>query len=517
MNSFEKTNTLKEENPTRTEETLDPANWEETRAIAHQMVDDAIDHLRSVRDRPAWRPMPGDTRARLQTPLPAEGMGLGDVYAEYQRDVGAYPMGNIHPRFWGWYMGASNFTGALGDFLAAVEGSNLGGGNTGAAQLEQQVVGWLKEIAGFPDSASGTLTSGGSMANLVAHTVIRNLAAGYDVRQDGIAKIDKPLRFYASEEVHSCHQKALEILGLGAQAMIHIPVDDHFRIRVDDLAAAIAKDREAGFQPVCVIGTAGTTNTGAVDNLNALADLCEREGLWFHVDGCIGGVLGLSDEHAGIVAGIERAGSVAIDPHKWLHTPFEAGAILIKDPKAHFETFEMHGPYSQLQERGVIAGKFLADYGVELSRGFRALKIWMAFKEQGAAKFGRLISQDIALAKYMAELIDLHPRLERIAPVDLNIVCFRHKAADESACKTLNTEIMLRLQERGLAVPSDTTLHGKHGLRCAFNNHRTRREDIIGFLEDVIKIGAEISDEAIKVGAKVWSEVDQKMGGNEIP
>lgn len=404
-------------------------------------------------------------------------------------------MGNVHPRFWGWYMGASNFTGALGDFLAAIEGSNLGGGNTGASQVEQQVVDWLKEIAGFPKSASGTLTSGGSMANLVAHTVIRNLAAGYDVRKEGIAALKRPLRFYASDQVHSCHQKALETLGLGSKALVEVPSDNRQRIRVDALAAAIAEDRANGLQPACVIGTAGTTNTGAIDDLEAIADLCEREGLWFHVDGCIGGVLRLAPDHAHLVAGIERAGSVAIDPHKWLHTPFEAGAVLIKDPEAHFATFEMHGAYLQLQDRGMIAGKFLADHGLELSRGFRALKIWMAFKEQGSAKFGRLIAQDIAHARYMAAQIEPHPLLELVAPVNLNIVCFRHVAANEDAAKSLNTEIMLRLQERGLAVPSETTVHGKHGLRCAFNNHRTRREDIDGFLVDVLQVAAEILKE----------------------
>lgn len=476
-------------------ETLDPENWEATRDLAHRMVDEAVDHLEQVRERPVWGPMPDDVRAKFQSGLPEDPTSLDQVYAEYRETVGAYPMGNIHPRFWGWYMGASNFTGALGDFLAAVEGSNLGGGNTGAAQVEQQVVDWLKEIAGFPKSASGTLTSGGSMANLVAHTVIRNLAAGYDVRKKGIGALKKPLRFYASDQVHSCHQKALETLGLGSEALVEIESDDRQRMRIDVLEAAIAQDRANGLQPACVIGTAGTTNTGAIDDLTAIADLCEREGLWFHVDGCIGGVLRLAPEHAHLVAGIERAGSVAIDPHKWLHTPFEAGAVLIKDPEAHFATFEMHGPYLELQERGMIAGKFLADYGLELSRGFRALKIWMAFKEQGAAKFGRLIAQDIDLARYMAVQVEAHPLLELVAPVDLNIVCFRHIAADEDAAKALNTEIMLRIQERGLAVPSDTTVQGKHALRCAFNNHRTQPADIDGFLGDVLRVAEEIQSE----------------------
>ena len=474
------------------EETLDPDDWEATRELAHLMVDEAVEHLSQIRQRRVWTPMPEQVRARLQTGLPEHPAPLEEVYSEYRDNVAAYQMGNTHPRFWGWYMGASNFTGALGDFLAAVEGSNLGGGNTGAAQVEQQVVDWIKQITGFPKTASGTLTSGGSIANLIAHTVIRNLAAGYDVRKDGIAGLKKPLRFYASDQVHSCHQKALETLGLGAKALVEVASDDRQRIRLDALEAAIVEDIANGFQPACVIGTAGTTNTGAIDDLAAIADLCDREGLWFHVDGCIGGVLRLAPEYAHLVSGIERAGSVAVDPHKWLHTPFEAGAVVIKDPEAHFATFEMHGPYLQLQERGAIAGKFLADYGLELSRGFRALKIWMAFKEQGSAKFGRLISQDIALARHMAKQVEAHPLLELFAPVDLNIVCFRHIAKDENASRVLNTEIMLRLQERGLAVPSDTTVRGKHGLRCAFNNHRSRRQDIDDFLQDVVQVAKEI-------------------------
>ncbi|WP_170603447.1 pyridoxal phosphate-dependent decarboxylase family protein [Ruegeria arenilitoris] len=477
------------------EESLDPDEWEFSRALAHKMVDEAIDHLARVRERPVWQAMPEEVRATFQDELPLNPSPLETVYKEYKETVRSYPMGNIHPRFWGWYMGSSNFTGALGDFLAAVEGTNLGGGNTGAAQVEQQVLDWLKEIAGFPKSASGTLTSGGSVANLVAHTVIRNLSAGYDVRKEGVAELSRPLRFYASDQVHSCHQKALEILGLGSKALVEVPTDAHQRLQIDALQAAIVEDRAKGLQPACVIGTAGTTNTGAIDDLTSIADLCDHEGLWFHVDGCIGGVLRLAPEYADLVAGIERASSVAIDPHKWLHTPFEAGAVLIKEPKAHFATFEMHGPYLQLQERGMIAGKFLADYGLELSRGFRALKIWMAFKEQGAAKFGRIISQDISHARYMANRVEQHVQLELVAPVNLNIVCFRHVAADEGAAKTLNTEIMLRLQERGLAVPSDTTVNGKHGLRCAFNNHRTKREDIDDFLNDVLRVADEIISE----------------------
>jgi aromatic-L-amino-acid/L-tryptophan decarboxylase len=406
-------------------------------------------------------------------------------------------MGNIHPRFWGWYMGSGNFTGALGDFLAAVDGSNLGGGTTGAAMIDSQVVDWFKEMMGFPASASGTMTSGGSMANMVAHTVARNAKAGVNVRAEGILAMPQPLRFYASDQVHSCHQKALETLGLGAIALKEVASDSHQRMDIAALEQAIEADIAAGVKPACVIGTAGTTNTGALDDLQAIAAICQQRGIWFHVDGCIGALLRIAPKTKAMVAGIEQADSIALDPHKWLHTPFEAGCVLIRDAKRHFETFEMHGDYLQMQTRGLIAGKFLADYSFELSRGFKALKIWMSLKENGVEKFGRLIDQNIEQAQYLEQRIRAEPKLELVAPVGLNIVCFRYAngRSDEAGLKALNTEIMLRIQESGLAVPSDTTVAGKHCLRVAINNHRTTRPDLDLLVEAVLKIGAQIEAE----------------------
>jgi aromatic-L-amino-acid/L-tryptophan decarboxylase len=480
------------------EETLDPEDWEATRILAHQMIDDSIRHLDDVRSRAVWQDMPDHVRAHFATPAPKVPQPLSAVYAELQTYLLPYSMGNIHPRFWGWYMGSGNFTGALGDFLAAVDGSNLGGGTTGAALIDAQVVGWFKEIMGFPASASGTLTSGGSMANMVAHTVARNAKAGVDVRAQGILAMPQPLRFYASDQVHSCHQKALEVLGLGAVALTEVRSDDHQRMDIAALEAAIEADIAAGIKPACVIGTAGTTNTGAMDDLQAIASICKRHGIWFHVDGCIGALLRIAPRNKAMVDGIEQADSIALDPHKWLHTPFEAGCVLIRDAQLHFETFEMHGDYLQMQTRGLIAGTFLADYSFELSRGFKALKIWMSLKENGVAKFGRLIDQNIEQAQYLERRILSEQKLELVAPVGLNIVCFRYAngRSDEAGLKALNTEIMLRIQESGLAVPSDTTVAGKHCLRVAINNHRTTRADLDLFIDAVLNVGAQIEAEA---------------------
>lgn len=390
-------------------------------------------------------------------------------------------------------MGASNFTGALADFLAAVDGSNLGGGNTGSARVESQVIDWMKEIVGFPASASGTITSGGSMANAVALTIARNTRAAYDVRQKGVVDLDRHMRFYASAEAHSCHQKGLEILGLGADALRLIPTHDDFSMDLAALERAIAEDRASGHLPVCVIATAGTTNSGAIDDLKRVASICEQNDLWFHVDGCIGALIRIAPESAGLVDGVEGADSVALDPHKWMHTPFAAGCVLVKNDTAHFDAFEMHADYLQMQSRGVVSGKFLADYGFDLSRGFDALKIWMSLKENGIEKFGRMIDQNIAQAKYLERRIAEETEMEVLVPPKINILCFRYRGnlEAEDSIKGLNVEIMLRMQESGFAVVSDTTLGGRHCLRVAINNHRTKREDLDILVDEVLRLGRE--------------------------
>ncbi|HVY99136.1 MAG TPA: pyridoxal-dependent decarboxylase, partial [Dongiaceae bacterium] len=360
------------------EETLDPASWAEVQALSHRMIDDAVGHLRQVRERPIWRSMPEEVRESFATPVPRVPSPLSEVYRDITEKLMPYPMGNIHPRFWAWYMGSGNFTGALADFLAAVQGSNLGGGDHAAALIDGQVVNWCKEMVGFPAAASGTLVSGGSVANLLALNVARNVKAGIDVRELGVAAIRKPLRFYGSDQAHSCHRKAMEALGLGDRALRRIPSDADFRIDLAALRAAIAEDRAKGFTPACIIASAGTVNTGAIDDLEALARIAAEEDLWFHVDGCIGALIAIAPENRWRVAGIERADSVALDPHKWLHAPFEVGCVAIRDAAAHRDTFAVNPEYLAATPRGLAAAEWLYDYGLQTSRGFRALKVWMA-------------------------------------------------------------------------------------------------------------------------------------------
>lgn len=477
-------------------ETLDPQDWGGARALGHRMVDDAIDHLAGVRERPVWQEMPPSVRAAFKGGLPREGAGAEAAYETVLRTVRPYPMGNIHPRFWAWYMGAGNIVGAFGDFLAAIDGSNLGGGNIAPALLERQVIRWMAEITGLPATCGGTLTSGGSVANLIGLTVARNAAAaraGRDVRADGLGGLD--LCFYASDQVHSCHKKAMEILGLGHNALRLVPSDAAGRLPVEVLARRVAEDRAAGRQPVAVIGTAGTVNTGAFDDLAALADFCRDEGLWFHVDGCIGAVLKLSFAHRGLADGLERADSVALDPHKWLHAPFEAGCVLVRDGRQQYATFALHPEYLEEKPRGVAGAEYLFDYGIDLSRGFKALKVWMALTAYGADRFGRLVDQNIAQCRRLEARIRAAPDLELMAPVTINIVCFRYRAAGagEARLREINSEIMFRLQESGLAVPTDTVLAGRHSLRVAVVNHRTRDEDLDLLIDEVLRLGAEVA------------------------
>ncbi|MGF6862740.1 aromatic-L-amino-acid decarboxylase [Rhodobacteraceae bacterium MBR-64] len=473
------------------EETLDPADWAEARSLAHRMVDDAIDHVSGVRDRPIWQEMPAAVRGTFAGPLPQAPQQLTAVYAEITANLMPYPMGNIHPRFWMWYMGAGNFTGALADFLAAIDGSNLGGGNMAAALVDRQVTDWIRDMMGFPEGSSGTLVNGGSMANIIGLMTARNAMAGVDLRQESVDAMPQPLRFYASDQVHACHQKAMNLLGLGKRSLSKVPSDDAFRMDPGALKDRIRADRDYGTRPACVIATASTTNTGSIDDLSAIADLCAEEGLWLHVDGCIGALIAIAPDHRQLVAGIERADSLALDLHKGLQAPFDVGCALVRDCRQHRQTFAEDVEYLQKMSRGIAAAEFLHDYNLDTTRGFRALKIWMMLKEHGVAKFGRLIDQGIAQAQYLTGLIAREPSLELMAPTVTDVVCFRANPGgmEEAALRALNIEIMLQLQEAGIAAVSDTTVKEHHCLRVAICNHRTRRADLDLLVTEVLRLG----------------------------
>jgi glutamate/tyrosine decarboxylase-like PLP-dependent enzyme len=323
--------------------------------------------------------------------------------------------------------------------------------------------------------------------------------AEYDLRREGINSEAHKMVLYASEEIHSSIQKAVEILGLGSKSLRRIPVNEEFEINSALLKETISKDRSMGLKPFCVVGAAGTTNTGAIDDLDSLADICEQENLWLHVDGAFGAWTALVPGARDKVRGIERADSLAFDLHKWMYMQYEIGCILIRDDAAHHEAFTLRPDYLERVEggRGMTGGDlpWLTEYGYQLSRKFRALKAWMSIKEHGSEKYGRLIKQNIAQAQYLVELIETAPELELMAPVPLNVVCFRYYVPDLGSkdLDQLNQKILVELQESGLAVLSGTRIGHDFVLHAAHTNHRSRREDFEFLVTEIIRLGKEIA------------------------
>lgn len=480
------------------EETLDPEDWEAFRGLAHRMVDRMLDSQRDVRKRPVWTPVPADVEARFEEDRPMTGAGPEAAYADFLDLVLPYPTGNDHPRFWGWAGGTGSPLGMMADMLAAGMNSVPGPFNDGAARVERQVVDWMKAAMGMPAEASGVFTSGGSVANLIALAVGRDARSGYDVTGRGVGAEAGKLVLYASSETHSSIFKSAKLLGLGEDAVRVVPVDDRFRMDLAALAAMVVGDREKGLRPFGVVGTAGTINTGSVDDLDGIADIAARERLWFHVDGAFGAMAALSPETRGLVSGLARADSLAFDFHKWMYVPYEAGCVIVRDASAHRASFSVQAAYLEPLTRGTGAQPDSTNRrSPQLSRGFKALKVWMTLKEHGFEKFGRLVAQNVRQAAYLGRLVEAEPRLQLMAPVALNVVPFRVvvPGLDPVALDGVNQEVLMRVQEQGIAVPSSTQIAGRFTLRVCICNHRSRRKDFELFVREVVRIGEEVVEE----------------------
>jgi glutamate/tyrosine decarboxylase-like PLP-dependent enzyme len=481
------------------ERSLDPEDWEELRQLGHQAFDDMLEYLKSVGDRPAWQPLPRAAKQLFEQDLPRQGMGLVEVYEQIQDHVLPFPTGNIHPRFWSWVGGTGTPAQLIADLVAsAMNSASLGMDEVASSYVELQLLNWLKSLLGYPADSSGLLVSGGSMANLVGLAVARTHAAPYDVRDQGVNLSDYPrLMYYMSAEGHSSLLKAIELLGLGSASLRIVPVKDDFTMDVAALMSAMRDDRAAGRLPACIIATAGTVNTGAIDPLNELADIAEQENLWMHADAAFGGFAKLSAESAHLVDGLERADSLAFDLHKWLYVQYDCGCVLIKSSDTHRNTFSVIPAYLRKFDRGLASGPLnFSEYGVQLSRSFRALRAWTALKTEGTDRYGQQIEQNIQQAKYLTQLVEDRAGLELLAPTAMNIVNFRYvdESLSDAEQDDLNAEILLQLQERGIAAPSSTVLNGRFSIRVAICNHRSKRPDFEALVEAVTAIGKEIHD-----------------------
>ncbi|MDD2913787.1 MAG: aspartate aminotransferase family protein [Gallionella sp.] len=470
--------------------TLDPSDWQDFRQQGHRMLDDMLDYIEHLRERPVWQPLPPEVRASFRQTIGDEPLDLAAAHDLFMQNVLPYAVGNTHPGFMGWVHGGGTPVGMLAEMLSAGLNANLGGRDQAPVELERQMVQWVRELFGFPQTASGLFVTGTSMANLIGVLIARTAALGIGVRQNGMPS--KPrLSAYTSASAHISIARAMDIAGIGSGALRMIPVNDLHQMDVDALERAIAADKQAGLTPFFIAGTAGTVDAGAIDPLNVLAEIAQRENVWFHVDGAYGALGMLAKDIAPRLHGIERADSIAFDFHKWGQVPYDAGFILVKDGALHHSTFASPAAYLKRETRGMAAGSpWPCDFGPDLSRGFRALKTWFTIQVYGAEKLGQIIANTCALAQHLKRRIEAEPMLELLAPVALNIVCFRYRSADADR---VNADIAVALQESGIAAPSTTTINGQLALRVAIVNHRTHAGDIDALVDATIAFGKSIS------------------------
>ncbi len=472
--------------------TLDPADWAATRALGHRMLDDMIDWLESARARPVWEQMPAAKREELRVALPRAGTPVEQLYADFQRLVLPYGAGNDHPRFFGWVNGGGTAAGILAELLVAVFNPNCGGRDHAAIEVERQVVAWAAEAVGFPAQAGGVLIAGSSMANMVALLTARRAALGLAVRAQGVEGAG--LRAYCSRAAHGCIPRAMDMAGLGTDALRLIPADDAHRMNVAALEAAIAADKAAGLHPFLIVGTAGTVDTGAFDDLAAIADIAAREKIWFHVDGAFGATAAFSPRYRHLLAGVERADSLAFDFHKWAQVPYDCGCVLVRDRALLLDTFAQSLAYLEGAERGIAGNApWPRDMGPDLSREFRALKVWFTLRAYGADGIGRVVETGCDVAQHLADRVRRESSLELLAPVALNVVCFRvaqNAAGTAADLNQFNKDLVADIQEAGIAAPSTTTINGKLAIRAGVFNHRSTRADADAMVDGILDLAA---------------------------
>lgn len=462
--------------------TLDPQDWSSLRAAGHKMLDDVIDHLANLRQQPVWQPLPPSLRQGFSAPAPREGIDIETLYTRFKTEIQPYVTGNTHPRFMGWVHGGGNPVSMLADLLAGAMNANCGGRDHVGIEVERQVIAWAASLLGMPETSSGVLLTGSSMANFCAVLCARQKALGAAGHATGVGGTG--LVAYASAGVHRCVTGALDMAGLGQEALRKIPTDAQFRMDLSALREALARDKAAGLKPFFIAATAGSVDVGAFDDLSAIADIAAEAGAWFHVDGAFGALAALSPVTSHLTTGLGRADSIAFDFHKWAQVTYSCGCLLVRDPVVHNATFAQATNYLAASPRGLAGGfPWPCDLGPDLSRGFSALKIWMTLLAYGTTGLAGVIENSCALAQKLAGLVQANPPLVLLAPVTLNIVCFGIEGKNNQEI----LDLVADLQEDGLFAPSTTVIAQRTAIRCALVNHRTTENDIEALVAELLK------------------------------
>ena len=478
----------------------------EFRALGHRLVDQLAELLDSVTRRPVTRdesPSVVRDALDLSRPLPEAGEAPGPLLERTARLLFDHSLFNAHPRFFGYITAPPAPIGILGDFVATALNANVGGWllSPAATEIEVQTVRWIAALVGYPVECGGLLVSGGNMANFVCFFAARAAKAPWDVREHGLAESSaRRLRVYASAETHTWIQKAADLGGIGTAAIRWIPTDAQLRMDISALREHVERDIAAGDVPVMVVGTAGSVSTGAVDPLPDIGALCREHNIWFHVDGAYGGFAAAVPEAPDELRGLSGADSLAVDPHKWLYAPLEAGCALVRDADTLRAAFAYHPPYDHFEERATN----YVDYGPQNSRGFRALKVWLALRQAGAAGYRKMLSDDIRLSRAMADAVARHPELE-LTTQQLSITTFRYVPLDlraalgeeeaERHLDAINRQLLDRLQRGGETFVSNAIVHGRYVLRACIVNFHTARTDVEALPEIVARTGRIIDAE----------------------
>jgi aromatic-L-amino-acid/L-tryptophan decarboxylase len=460
---------------------------EEFRALGREALDLVAAYYQGLPTRPIIEPTTSaDIRSLLEEPLPQAGTDFVALLREFEQVIVRFSRHNGHPRFFGYISSPGTPVTTLGSLLAATLNVNVTAwrSSPAATELEHITVTWLKEMLGYPAGAAGLFTSGGSMANFAALAAARSAKAGSNVVRDGVAAAGRPMCGYVSEEGHFSIAKAAGMLGIGEANIRAVKTDSRFRIDLQDLERVVAEDTAAGRLPFCLVANAGTTATGSIDPLPELAEFARGHNLWLHVDAAYGGFAALAPSARSLFEGIAAADSITLDPHKWLYLPMGCGCVLYRDPTAARSAFGHNADYTR--PLGLERDEAFAfwDYGPELSRPFRALDLWLLMKFAGAAAIGEAIERNIACAKYLERLVGESDDFEMLAPVELSVFCFRHKA-HAGDLNAWNERLLLALQRGGSSYLSNAMLRGNFALRGCVLNYRTTERDMEILLEDL--------------------------------